>query len=79
MKKRELQSLATKTKEELKKLADEKELELLKVVANLKASKEKNLKKAKNVKRDLAQVMTKLREKEIIQEEEQGKGGESSS
>ncbi len=68
MKIRDLQNLAGKTKDELKKLSEEKKLDLIKTTVDLKASKEKNLKKAKNVRRELAQVLTKLREKEIMEQ-----------
>jgi len=70
MKKKEIQDLRGKTQAELKKKAEDKRLELSKIVANLKASKEKNLKKAKNLRRELAQILTVLREKEILERDE---------
>ncbi|KKQ51952.1 50S ribosomal protein L29 [Candidatus Woesebacteria bacterium RIFCSPHIGHO2_01_FULL_39_17] len=70
MKKKEIQDLRGKTQAELKKKAEDKRLELSKIVVNLKASKEKNLKKAKNLRRELAQILTVLREKEILERDE---------
>ena len=69
MKKNELQGLRTKGQEEAKKLLSDKKVELAKVKANLKSSSEKNLKKAKNLSRDIAQISTIVREKELTEQE----------
>jgi len=68
MKKNELNLLKKKSIEELSKIVSEKKNELLKVVASMKAGKEKNLKKAKNLKIYIAKVMTVIRNLEIVSE-----------
>ena len=67
MKKRELQGLRAKETVELKKLLPEKKVEWVKAKTGLKASKEKNLKKAKNLSKEIAQISTIIREKEIME------------
>ena len=67
MKSKDLQNLRGKTIVELMKQLADKKLELMKVGVNLKSSKEKNLKKAKNIRRELAQIMTVVKEKEILE------------
>lgn len=71
MKKKELQTMRNKTKKELAELASEKANELEKAVVELKVSKEKDLKKAKNTRKELSQLLTLVREKEILEEESQ--------
>ena len=68
MKKKDLQDLRAKGTDELNKKAAEMGLELIKVKAKLLGSKEKNLKKVKFIRRDLAQISTIIREKEILKE-----------
>lgn len=69
MKKNELLKLRGKVKEELKDLAEVKKLEFLKVKANIKAKREKNLKKAKILRHDISQVLTIIKEKELMEKE----------
>ena len=69
MKKKELTNLLTKDVEYLTDLVAKKRIEFTKIKAEMKVSKEKNLKKTKNLRRDLAQVLTILKEKEIFQKE----------
>lgn len=69
MKKGELTKLRTKKETELRKLVSDKKLLLARVIADVKASREKNLKKAKNLRRDIAQILTIFREKELIEQE----------
>ncbi len=69
MKKKELTNLLTKDVEYLTELIAKKRIEFTKTKAEMKVSKEKNLKKTKNLRRDLAQLLTILKEKEIIQKE----------
>lgn len=69
MKRNDLIKLREKTKEELKGLAEVKKLEFMKVEANIKAKREKNLKKAKILRHELSQVLTILRERELMDEE----------
>lgn len=63
MKKKELSEIRAKGKEELDKLVSEKKLELGKVQAELRLGRVKNVKVAKNLRRDIAQLMTILHEK----------------
>lgn len=74
MKRKDLSKLKEKSKNELLKLSGNQKIELIKTVGNLKANKEKDLKKASKLKRDLAQVLTIIREKEIIDEKRESTG-----
>lgn len=67
MKKTELKNLRDKEVEELKKTVSKKKLEIAKVLAKLSVGQEKNLRKAKNLKKELAQTLTIIKEIEIIQ------------
>lgn len=73
MKKKDLIKFREKSQKELQKAVDEKKLELLKVSANIKVAKEKNLKKASNLRHDIAQLMTIGRENELIEETQKKK------
>ena len=73
MKRNDLLKLRGKAKEELKGLAEVKKLEFLKVKANIKAKREKNLKKAKILRHELSQVLTILREKELTEKDKTAK------
>lgn len=63
MKRDELKSLRTKTQEELVKLAAEKRQGLAKLGAELSLGKHKNVKVVKNLRKELAKVLTVLSEK----------------
>ena len=65
MKKKDLQAFKDKKIEDLRKVVSDKQMEISKVVTEMYAGKEKNLKKTKNLKRELAQVLTLLRQKEL--------------
>jgi ribosomal protein L29 len=67
MKKKDLQNIRTKKIKTLEKLVGEKKLELVKIRLAMKVGKEKNLKKAKNLRREIAQILTIIREKELIE------------
>lgn len=69
MKKTQLAKFREKKIVDLKKDVSEKKLEFLKVTADMKSAREKNLKKAKNIRRDTAQILTVLREKELLKKE----------
>lgn len=58
MKKKNLQELRRKNKTELLKLVNTKKLELTKLTGKMYAGKEKNLKKTKNLKKEIAQILT---------------------
>lgn len=69
MKKKEFKDLRVKEEKELNKMLLEKKTELMKVIPNLAVNQEKNLKKAKTIKKEIAQIKTILRENELIKEE----------
>lgn len=68
MKVKEFKDLKVKDVKELNKLMVEKKLELMKVIPNMAVNQEKNLKKGKTLKTEIAQIMTILREKELAEE-----------
>jgi ribosomal protein L29 len=71
MKIKELKGVREKTVEALKKEAGEIKAKIEKTRLELRIAKEKNLKKASNLTRDLSQILTIIREKEIISENKQ--------
>ena len=70
MKKKELENIREKSTVELKRtvLAAKKEISL--AYAKIKAGQEKNTSQVKKLKHKLAQVLTVIREKEIMAKEE---------
>lgn len=70
MKKNDLQSLRAKEVKELIKAVREKKLELIKFTAKLKSGGEKNVKKAANMKKEIAQILTVLKEKSLTKKQE---------
>ena len=73
MKTKKLQEMRNKKEDELKKLVGAKKLELLKTQAIIKAGQEKNLKKAKNLRVEIAQLSTILKEFELDSSESEEK------
>ncbi|MBI4157687.1 50S ribosomal protein L29 [Candidatus Woesebacteria bacterium] len=67
MKKNDLKNLRTKKTKELRDTISKKKLEIAKILAKISAGQEKNLKKAKNLKKELAQTMTVIKEMEIVE------------
>ncbi len=65
MKNKEFKELKSKKKDELFKLINAKKLEADKITARIQAGREKNLKKAKILKREIAQILTVLNEKGV--------------
>ena len=65
MKSKDLINLRNKNIEELNRNVQDKKLEHIKVSMDRKASKEKNLKKVKNICHEIAQILTLIREKEL--------------
>ncbi|MBI3443533.1 50S ribosomal protein L29 [Candidatus Woesebacteria bacterium] len=65
MKRKDLKSLREKERQDLMKILDEDKRGLNKIFLNLGAQKEKNLKAGKLLKRDIAQILTIIREKEL--------------
>ena len=67
MKAKELKDLRTKEKKDLVKMVNEKRVELTKITSRMYAGREKNLKKGKMIRRDIAQIMSIMNMKgEII-------------
>ena len=65
MKKKELGSYISKKPDELKKELSEMKLDFIKTRLNISAGREKNLKKAKNIGKKIAQISTILKFKSI--------------
>jgi len=69
MKKNDFKNIKTKKVEDLKKTVSEKKHELMKLLSNKVSKAEKNLKKGRNLKKEIAQILTVIREIEIINKE----------
>lgn len=67
MKKTDLKNLRAKKVKDLKDTVSKKKLEIAKVLAKISAGQEKNLRKAKNLKKDLVQTLTLIKEMEILE------------
>lgn len=67
MKRKELTDLKSKTIKDLIKMVMDKKFEAKKISLSISGGKEKNLKAGKNVRRDIAQILTVIKEKEIIE------------
>lgn len=70
MKKKEYNELKSKEISDLLKMVKAKKVELAKLGPKIVAGEEKNLKKAANLRREVAQILTLIREKEIMKREE---------
>ncbi len=73
MKIKELKELKMKKADELVKLVSEKKIELTKLMGRVSTAKEKNLKKGKMIRRDIAQILTIL----SLQEKDMTKKGKT--
>jgi len=73
MKKKEIKTLKTKSNDDLLKTLEKKRLELLKTTLKIKAGEEKNVKKAKNLRIDISQILTILKENELTKGKETDK------
>lgn len=73
MKAKRLNDLRSKTVKELEKMVFDMKKDLLKVEVTLATGEQKNLKGAKNLKKDIAQILTIAREKEITERESKEK------
>lgn len=67
MKRKEFNELRNKKIEDLTKLAATKKLEAEKVAMKIMSGKEKNLKLERNLRTEIAKILTLVREKEIIE------------
>jgi len=70
MKKKDLKDLRTKKIAELDKLVIKKKQESVMANAKMKTGQEKKIKKVKNLKHEIAQIMTIIREKQILEKKE---------
>ncbi len=66
MKKKDVDNLKSKTVEDLTKMVFDKKLKLGSTKADIISSREKNLKMMKNLRRDISQILTVIRQKEIV-------------
>ena len=69
MKKRELVDVRKSEAKEIAGRVKEKKLELAKARVKIVSGEEKNVKKVTNLKKEIAQLLTILREKELVQVE----------
>ena len=69
MKKNDLVKLRGKKLSEIEDLLKNKKLEFIKTKTNLKAKREKNLKKAKILSHEVSQILTIIRERELSESE----------
>lgn len=69
MKTKDLKALVTNSDVELRKVLVDKKLELEKVLLAISTGKEKNLKKGKNLRKEIAQVLTLINHKKLIEAE----------
>lgn len=74
MKKRELQDLRNKKIEDLVKLLADKKLDHIKFMAEGKFQGEKNIKKGRNLRGEIAKISTIIREGQLIEQSAQNKG-----
>ena len=70
MKKKDLEGLKTKKAVELLKMVKERKLELAKTLAAMGAGREKNLKKARNLRVEIAQILTVQKVESKVQRSE---------
>jgi ribosomal protein L29 len=67
MKKREVEEMHKKDVSTLTSILSEKRLEFTKASSEIKLGKEKNFKKAKNLRKEIAQLSTLIREKVLTE------------
>ena len=67
MKKKDLTELRTKEKKEIESILAKKRLELATLISKSVSGGEKNLKKGKNLRKDIAQILTIIKEKELVE------------
>ncbi|HET7099267.1 MAG TPA: 50S ribosomal protein L29 [Patescibacteria group bacterium] len=73
MKKKELTDIKSKSVKDLNKMVYTKKLEISKSGMQAVTGKQKNLKESKNLRRDVAQLLTIIKEKQIIEKLEVAK------
>jgi len=73
MKKQELTKVREKALDKLKLDLDKKRLEILDLRVKITTGQEKDVKKAKKLKKEIAQILTVMREKELVEERKSDK------
>lgn len=68
MKKKEFKDLKNKEIKDLIKMLKDKKESLSKIVLDIKSGTEKNLKKGNNLRKEIAKILTLIKEKEIVEE-----------
>ena len=76
MKKKDLTSLKSKSTQDLMKLVAEKRVEASTLKVKTFAGQEKNLKASKNLKKEIARILTLITQKEIVSKVEEKEGSE---
>ena len=71
MKKKDILDVRGKAEKEIANSLKEKKLELAKTKVKIASGEEKNIKKAKNLRREIAQLLTILKEKALMEKETQ--------
>lgn len=66
MKIKEFKALKEKNVAELAKIAGGKKIEVLSITARIQSGREKNLKKARNLRKEIAQILTIIEKKKEI-------------
>ena len=69
MKIKDLKDIRTKEMKEIRNLIGKKKIELLELMVKIKSGGEKNLKKVKNLRKDISQILTIKLEKELTEKE----------
>ncbi len=72
MKRKEFTDLKTKQIKDLLKMVSAKSLEAGKKQMEVSGGKEKNLRSVKNIRKDIARILTLIKEKQIIETLEKG-------
>jgi ribosomal protein L29 len=68
MKTKEFKDLRNKDLKSLNKMVSEKKVLLTKKLMEIQAGKEKNLKAGMNIRREIAKILTLIKEKQIMEE-----------
>lgn len=66
MKKKDITELRSKKLEELVRQVSDKKIDLVKTHANMKVAKEKNIRKARTLRGEIAKILTIIREKQLL-------------
>ena len=68
MKTKEFKELKNKEVKDLTKMLNERKNSLRKIVLEIKTGSEKNIKKGSNIRKEIAKILTLIKEKSIIEE-----------